>query len=71
MPKHQVTSSEIRGKIRTRVTLRRGEVISLCRCWRSENFPLCDGSHKGSNDTKGPVVVHTDCEHDFHSNEVV
>jgi CDGSH-type Zn-finger protein len=65
MPEHQFSSSETRGKIRTRVTLKRGEAISLCRCWHSQNFPLCDGSHKNLGDKKGPVVIHTDCEQAF------
>ena len=65
MPKHQYSTSEVRGKIRTRVTLKRGEVISLCRCWHSKNFPLCDSSHKNFTDEKGPVVIQTDCEVNF------
>jgi len=65
MPKHHFSTSTTRGKKRTRVTLRRGEVISLCRCWHSKNFPLCDSSHKDLGDDKGPIVVHTDCDQDF------
>ena len=65
MPEHQYSTSKTRGKIRTRVTLKHGEVISLCRCWHSKNFPLCDSSHKDLGDEKGPVVIRTNCEDDF------
>ncbi|CAH2105422.1 unnamed protein product [Euphydryas editha] len=37
------------------------EKVSLCRCWRSKNWPYCDGAHGGHNketgDNIGPVVV--------------
>jgi CDGSH-type Zn-finger protein len=65
MPEHKFSSKKLRGHIRTVVTLRREEVISLCRCWQSNNFPLCDGSHKYNTDDKGPVIIHADCESDF------
>jgi CDGSH-type Zn-finger protein len=68
MPKHQHTTTHQSGHIRTSVTMRRGEVISLCRCWQSKNFPLCDGSHKYIEGEKGPVVIDVKCESDFQEN---
>ena len=38
------------------VRLEPGERISLCRCFASEKFPVCDGAHKQIAG-KGPVVV--------------
>jgi CDGSH-type Zn-finger protein len=36
-------------------------VASYCRCWRSEKFPMCDGSHakynQESGDNAGPLVI--------------
>ena len=65
MPEHQHSTSKLKGKVRTRITLRKGEVIAVCRCWQSKNFPLCDGSHNENEDEKGPVMIRTDCNHDF------
>jgi len=65
MPKHQHTTYESKGHIRTRVTMRRGEVISLCRCWHSKNFSLCDGSQNDLDAKHGPVVIQTECDEDF------
>ncbi|XP_053209053.1 CDGSH iron-sulfur domain-containing protein 1-like [Panonychus citri] len=43
------------------ITEELGDRISLCRCWRSATFPLCDGAHKHYNrefnDNTGPVVI--------------
>ncbi len=40
----------------TVVTLKPGEKVALCRCYRSKKFPFCDGSHK-EEPGKGPAVV--------------
>ena len=36
--------------------------IAFCRCWQSNTFPYCDGSHRNHNDSVGdfvgPVIVH-------------
>jgi CDGSH-type Zn-finger protein len=44
---------------RCELTLSPGEKISLCRCWQSEKFPYCDGSHKKLDlaTPVGPAVV--------------
>jgi len=38
-----------------------GKKKVYCRCWRSKQFPLCDGSHNGHNeatgDNVGPLIV--------------
>lgn len=35
--------------------------VAYCRCWRSNIFPLCDGSHvkhnKDAGDNVGPLLV--------------
>ncbi|KAF5298289.1 hypothetical protein FQR65_LT09800 [Abscondita terminalis] len=37
------------------------ERVCFCRCWRSKNWPYCDGSHgkhnKETGDNVGPVVI--------------
>jgi len=65
MPKHKVITKKQKGHIRTTVKMRRGEAIALCRCWKSETFPLCNGYHKQIDDEKGPVLILTDCDTDF------
>ncbi|CAD5214226.1 unnamed protein product [Bursaphelenchus xylophilus] len=38
-----------------------GEKKAFCRCWKSEKFPYCDGSHnkhnKDTGDNVGPLIV--------------
>lgn len=38
-----------------------GDKAVFCRCWRSEKFPYCDGSHNKHNkvcqDNVGPLIV--------------
>jgi len=38
-----------------------GESTAFCRCWRSKEFPYCDGSHVAHNkctgDNVGPLCV--------------
>lgn len=35
--------------------------VAFCRCWRSQKFPYCDGSHikynESCGDNTGPVVI--------------
>ena len=42
-------------------TIPEGETVAFCRCWHSEQFPYCDGTHKKVNaetgDHVGPVIV--------------
>lgn len=56
-------SSEVRnGHVRTTVHLAPGEKVSLCRCYKSKTFPLCDAEHRhleGDFAEYGPVIV--DC----------
>lgn len=33
-----------------------GDKVCYCRCWRSKNFPYCDGSHNKHNDETGDNV---------------
>ncbi len=52
-----VTTEERNGHVRTTVALEPGERCSLCRCFKSEKFPLCDGTHKTLQGNWGPVIV--------------
>ena len=38
------------------VTIQAHEKIALCRCWHSQKFPFCDGSHR-DHAGRGPAVV--------------
>ncbi len=41
---------------KTRVKLRPGETIALCRCFGSKKFPECDGTHRQIHG-RGPAIV--------------
>ncbi|MEA3334895.1 MAG: CDGSH iron-sulfur domain-containing protein [Chloroflexota bacterium] len=38
-----------------------GKVVALCRCWQSNKFPYCDGTHRevnaANNDNVGPAII--------------
>ena len=53
----KITSEEQNGHLRTIVELEPGEQVSLCRCWKSAKFPICDGTHKQLESIVGPVRV--------------
>jgi len=42
------------------------EKAAYCRCWKSKQFPLCDGSHTEHNkltgDNVGPLVIKKCCK---------
>lgn len=42
-------------------TVAEGKIVAFCRCWQSDKFPHCDGTHKKINaetgDAVGPVIV--------------
>ena len=40
----------------TNVQLEAGETVWLCRCFHSQKFPFCDGTHRQHNGL-GPVQV--------------
>ena len=41
---------------RTKVSVPTGKTVWICRCWKSEKFPYCDGSHRAHNDATGDKV---------------
>ncbi len=43
-------------KVVTQVTLEPGKKGVYCRCWLSEKFPLCDGTHAKHNEATGDNV---------------
>ena len=56
------------GHLRTTITLHPGDRVKLCRCWKSKEFPYCDGTHKElEGDPAGPVVVEVALETDMES----
>lgn len=38
-----------------------GTTIAICRCWQSDKFPYCDGTHRKVNaeqgDNVGPAII--------------
>jgi len=40
----------------TTVKLQPGEKVALCRCFGSQKFPFCDGTHT-QHPGKGPAIV--------------
>jgi CDGSH-type Zn-finger protein len=55
MAKHQTIDRM--GHLRTAIELEPGEKVALCRCFKSGDFPFCDGTHKTLESNVGPVVV--------------
>jgi CDGSH-type Zn-finger protein len=50
-------TEERNGHLRTEITLEPGERVALCRCFKSGNFPFCDGTHKTLPENVGPAIV--------------
>jgi CDGSH-type Zn-finger protein len=53
----EINSAEKNGHIRHIVTIEPDEKVMLCRCYKSEKFPLCDLSHAKCEGEVGPVIV--------------
>jgi len=51
------STEEREGHPRTTVHLEPGERVALCRCFGSQKFPICDGTHR-QHPGKGPVIVY-------------
>lgn len=49
------------AKVVSTLNLVAGEKCVVCRCWKSNKFPLCDGSHVKHNtetgDNVGPAII--------------
>ena len=54
MPEVQTTQDT--ESPRTTVRLQPGEKVALCRCFGSQKFPFCDGTHR-QHPGKGPAIV--------------
>jgi CDGSH-type Zn-finger protein len=53
----KIITEDHNGHLRTIVELEPGEQVSLCRCWKSSKFPICDGTHKTLEGNVGSVRV--------------
>ncbi|XP_060599058.1 CDGSH iron-sulfur domain-containing protein 2 homolog B-like [Ruditapes philippinarum] len=58
----KVVSDKDKDKIVTMVDIEDvGDKTAYCRCWKSNKFPLCDGTHNKHNaencDNVGPLVM--------------
>lgn len=46
---------------RHKETVPPGKTVAFCRCWQSDKFPYCDGTHRKVNaetgDSVGPAIV--------------
>ncbi len=47
-------------------TIPAGKRVAFCRCWQSDKFPYCDGTHRDVNTEEdndvGPVIVGAEAE---------
>lgn len=55
MPEHK--TEDRGGHLRTTVNLKCGDRTALCRCFKSLEFPFCDGAHRMLDSNVGPVIV--------------
>lgn len=50
-------------KVVNNIEINQGEKLVLCRCWKSEKFPYCNGAHvkhnKETGDNVGPCIIST------------
>ena len=44
---------------KSKVSIKSGQTLVLCRCWKSNTFPYCDGSHRKDpiSNSQGPAVI--------------
>ncbi|CAN0902621.1 CDGSH iron-sulfur domain-containing protein NEET [Linum grandiflorum] len=57
----EIRKSEDKVVDSVEVTTLSKPLTAYCRCWRSQTFPLCDGSHvkhnKATGDNVGPLLL--------------